>query len=167
MIIRKWNFTLFLGSKMNFQFLTYFIVENCPPKSLSVLQYRYLKHKKLVLQMFFQHVFNKFQMLKILIMLGSIRYCSIWTTVSNFDYNTHTMTKFCLDGSSNWSSHFSSNLANLMYKTLPYLNNYFNFHVCLSFRLRPSSVLLLRPPSSSSVRPKTNFNSCRCITKFH
>ena len=36
------------------------------------------------------------------------------------------------------------------------LNNCFNFHVCLSFRLRPPSV-----------RPKTIFNSCKRFTKNH
>ena len=42
-----------------------------------------------------------------------------------------------------------------------HLNNYFNFHVRLSFR--PS--VLRRPPSS--VRPKTNLNSCGSLTKYH
>ena len=39
------------------------------------------------------------------------------------------------------------------------LNNYFDFHVCLSFRHPPSVCPL--------VRPKSNFNSCSCITKCH
>ena len=37
------------------------------------------------------------------------------------------------------------------------LNNYFDFHVCLS--IRPSV------RSSGSVRPKTNFSTCKRITK--
>ena len=41
-----------------------------------------------------------------------------------------------------------------------YPNNYFDLHVCLSFR-PPSSV---RPPS---VRPKKNSDSCSIITKCH
>ena len=38
------------------------------------------------------------------------------------------------------------------------LNHYFDFHVCLSIRFRSRS-------SSRSVRPKTNFDFCKYITK--
>ena len=44
----------------------------------------------------------------------------------------------------------------------PNLNNYFDFHVCLSFRACVR--LSVRPPS---VRPKNNSNSCSSITKCH
>ena len=46
-------------------------------------------------------------------------------------------------------------------EALNYLNNYFDFHVCLSIRGSGSR------SGSGSVRPKTNFYSCKCITKCH